>query len=180
VNSAILWSCQPFCYTELSHFWYSAQISIFLQYSVIFVILSAIWLQWTQPFATVLCHFITLSAILRSCHHFSITLPVILRSCHHFSIMLIHFAKSSVIVKILSAILQNPERAGGRRLRQGRGSIVRAQGHTCTGAARSLRREGLGGSVSWLDRGVHHPRWWIATPSLCFRNNSGFDSNRMS
>jgi hypothetical protein len=75
--SVILW----FCYGELSHFVIMSSIllhrtrpffatvlrsAIFVQYSVIFIILWAILLQWTQPFSTMLSYFCN-SAILLQC-----------------------------------------------------------------------------------------------------------------
>jgi hypothetical protein len=103
-------------FSELSHFYcYSAQISHFSMVLNDFVIFSAILLQWTQPFATVLSHFAIMlsnfllqcSVILWFCQPFSRSCQAFCYSAHsfydfanhsrdiisHFGTMLIHFAK---------------------------------------------------------------------------------------
>jgi hypothetical protein len=72
-TQSFLWSCQPFCYTELDHFWYSAKINHFSIVLSHFVILSAVLLQWSQPFAIVLNYFaIVLSYFATVPSHFMI------------------------------------------------------------------------------------------------------------
>jgi hypothetical protein len=78
VNLVILLCCQPFCYTKLSHFWYSAQISYF---------------------STILSHFCNLV------NRFATVNSVIFTVLSHFDTMLGHFMILSSILEILSGIL---------------------------------------------------------------------------
>jgi hypothetical protein len=173
--SDILWSCQSFFYTKLSHFWYSALIS---------------------HFSTVLSHFVTVnsyiflrcsvilvnSVILLQCSAILLQCSSILWFCQLFSRSCQPCCYSSE--PFYDFVSHSPDHVS-HLLHGGTPRLVaRSKGARLgrTWAWLSCERGGagvgtghVGGAVGWWLAGllglgdrppVHHPRWWISMPYI--------------